>query len=191
MRVVYIIGMATILAPALIGCKHALVRQMPANQPIISVEERSRMFRVISQSSGKLFDPGVDIFADGRCMVRTIDGKEYERRLRLSEVRSLLGFFEGQGFFVLSTEVIELAIDRDLEQRLLHVELPDGSIVVTKRSRVCGVDGSDTRIVARTPSRTVDISRYLLSCELEEYQTVNELKIVQRCIEKVYKVAGL
>ena len=146
------------------------------------------MIRVISQRSGREITPGIDIFADGRCAVRTFQGEELEKRLPAGEVRSLLEFFEREGLFSISDAAIERAIDRELEP--VRTELPDGGVQVSSRGRVAVTDSNHTRIAARTDSKSVRISRYALDVELEHYRTATELRTVQRCIERVYEVAG-
>src|SRR6266850_1951744 len=79
---------------ALVGCTHAPVAQTGSPQPVISVEEEPTMIQVTSQRSGRVITPGIDIFADGRCLVRRFDGQELEKRLRVGKVRSLLQVFE-------------------------------------------------------------------------------------------------
>ena len=142
------------------------------------------MIRVTSRRSGQEITPGIDIFADGRCLVRRFDGQELEKRLHVGEVRSLLQFFESQGLFSISDASIERAIDRELEPMQI------GGVRVGSRSRVLASDASYTRISARTGSKSVRISRYALASELEHYQSVTGLRTVQTCVQRVYDVAG-
>lgn len=172
----------------LVGCKQTAVTQTTTTRPVISVEERPTMVRVVSQRSGADITPGIDIFPDGRCMVRTFRGEELERKLRPSDVRGLLEFFDRQGLFSISDESIERAIDRELEP--VRTELPDGGVRFSSRGRFLASDSSHTRIAAHTPSKKVDISRYALHLELKHYRTVTELRTVQSCVERVYQVAG-
>ena len=146
------------------------------------------MIRVVSQRSGVDITPGIDIFADGHCVVRTFQGQELERKLQPSAVCGLLDFFERQGLFSISDESIERAIDRELQP--VRKELQDGGFTVATRWRMVVVDSSYTRIAAQTLSKKVEISRYALHSELEHYRTVTELRTVQQCVERVYEVAG-
>jgi hypothetical protein len=182
------IVLLAVVATALVGCKNATVAPTTAAQPVISVAERPTMIRVISQRSGAEITPGIDIFADGHCRVRTFRGEELEQRLRPSDVHDLLDFFDRQGLFSISNESIERAIDRELQP--IRTELPDGSVSLSMRGRAAVVDANHTRIAARTSSKKVDISRYALDSELEDYRTVAELRTVQRCVQRVYEVAG-
>lgn len=188
MRFLHAAGLL-VMALTVGGCRHTSITSAQTKEPIISVEERSRMFRVISPKTGKVLTPGVDIFADGRCLVRAFDGEELERSLRSSDVTALLDFFDRQGLFAISDESIERAIDRDLK-RPVEITLEDGSVCAVNRYRITVVDASDTRLIVRAPGKEVRISRYALHCELEEYRTVTELKAVQRCVERVYELAG-
>jgi hypothetical protein len=181
------ITLLAIAVMAFVGCRHAPVIETHATEAVISVEERNTIFRVISPQSGKEITPGVDIYADGRCVVRTSDGQEFEKKLQSADIRRLLKFFDHQGLFSISDESIERAIDRELEP--VRTELPGGGVMVSTRGRVCVVDASFTRIAARTPAKEVDIWRYALKVELDEYRTVTELRTVQRCIERVYDIA--
>ena len=88
----------------------------------------------------------------------------------------------------ISDASIERAIDRELEP--VRTQLPGGGVRVSSRFRVLVADSNHTRILARTDSKTVRISRYALPSELEHYQTVTELRTVQRCVQRVYDVAG-
>jgi hypothetical protein len=187
MRISHFIAVFVFAVMALTGCESTRVTENPS-QPVISVAERSTMIRVVSQRSGAEITPGIDIFADGRCMVRTFRGEEVERRLPPSAVSGLLDFFDRQGLFSISDASIERAIDRELEP--VRTELADGGVSVSTRGRVLVVDSSHTRIAARSPTKKVEISRYALHAELEHYRTVTELRTVQRCVERVYEVAG-
>jgi hypothetical protein len=188
MRSSHIITSFAVVLTVITGCRHAPVAQMASSQPVISIEQRPTMFRVMSQRSGREITPGIDIFADGRCSVRTFGGEELERSLRRSDVRHLLEFFGRQGLFTVSDDSIERAIDRELQP--VRTELPDGSVSVSSRGRVVTVDGTHTRIAAHTSTQKVEISRYAMHSELEHYRTVTELRTVQRCVERVYEVAG-
>src|SRR6266516_38874 len=86
----------------LVGCTHSPVTKATSTQPVVSVKERPTMIRVISRRSGMEITPGIDIFADGRCVVRTFRGEELERKLEPSDVRRLLKFFDRQGLFSIS-----------------------------------------------------------------------------------------
>jgi hypothetical protein len=188
MRTPLVIAPFVVALTVLIGCTHAPVAQTTSLQPVISVEEQPTMIRVVSRGSGREITPGIDIFADGRCVVRRFDGQELERRLRADEVRSLLQFFEPEGLFSISDASIEHAIDRELEP--IRTELPGGGVRISSRGRVLVTDSNHTRIFARTDSESVRISRYALDSELEHYRTVTELRTVQRCVQRVYDVAG-
>src|SRR6267143_614379 len=72
------LGALVLAFTALVGCTHAPVAQTASPQPVISVEEEPTMIQVTSQRSGQVITPGIDIFADGRCLVRRFDGQELE-----------------------------------------------------------------------------------------------------------------
>jgi hypothetical protein len=188
MRTPHIIASFAVALTMLIGCADVPVAPTVSVEPVISVEEQPTMLRVISRRTGQPLTPGIDIFADGRCLLRRFDGQEVEKRLRPADVRSLLQFFEREGLFSISDDSIDRAIDRELQP--VRTELPDGSIHVSSRGPVLVTDSSHTRISARTASQRVKISRYALHSELEHYRTVTELRTVQRCVQRVYDVAG-
>lgn len=171
-----------------IGCSHTRVAQGDRHEPIISVSEKSRMFYILAKNSGEVIVPGVDIFSDGRCIVRNFDGEVIEKKLSASKVRDLMDFFSREGLFDISTASIDRAIDRELQP--IVTELPGGGSMTSSRGRVLVVDGSVTCLAVRTLAKQVEISRHALSCELKEYQTVVELRAVDRCIKRVYQVAG-
>ncbi|MEW6307104.1 MAG: hypothetical protein AB1705_26875 [Verrucomicrobiota bacterium] len=187
MRTSRLIMVFAVAVAAFAGCRNTPIAKTAA-QPVISVAVRPTMIRVISQRSGTDITPGIDIFADGRCAVRTFRGEEITKRLRVGEVDSLLVFFEREGLFSVSDATIERAIDRELEP--VRTELPGGGFRVSMRGRVLVTDSNHTRIVAQKDSKSVAISRYALNSELEHYRTVTELRTVQRCVDRVYEVAG-
>ena len=146
------------------------------------------MFRILSQHSGQQITPGVEIFADGRCIVRNFQGEEFKKRLHASEVDKLLMFFEREQFFSLSDASIKHAIDRELEP--VYTELTDGEAWMSIRGPVIVIDSNYTKIAARTHSKSVEISQYALDSELDCHPTVTELRTLKRCIDRVYEVAG-
>jgi hypothetical protein len=161
----------TILAKLLVGCRHATVPDTNQQQPVIKVEERSRMFRVISQRSGKPIVPGIDIFADGRCAVRTYNGEEVERFLLPKDVQVLLEFFEERGLYSISSDSIKRAIEKQF------VTNPETVHVVV-------IDGHEANIAARnSSSKQVEISCYALDDQLKNYSSVSELRTVKNCVE--------
>ena len=166
-RAIVLLAVAT---TALVGCRHTTFTRTATTRPVMDIT------------------PGIDIFADGHCVVRTFQGQELERKLQPSAVCGLLDFFERQGLFSISDESIERAIDRELQP--VRKELQDGGFTVATRWRMVVVDSSYTRIAAQTLSKKVEISRYALHSELEHYRTVTELRTVQQCVERVYEVAG-
>jgi len=144
------------------------------------------MIRVISRESGRDITPGVEVFADGSCRIKTVEGDEYTTKLERSTVRGLLSFLEREGLFSISDESIERAIDRELQP--VRTELPGGGVSFTSRGRVFVTDSAHARISARAGTNSVRISRYALESEIEHYRTVTELRTVQRCIQRVYDV---
>jgi hypothetical protein len=153
---------------ALAGCSRLPVTPIPSGQPIISVSEEPTMIRVLSRRTGKDIIPGVDIFADGRCVIRTFAGKERQKKLKPSQVNALLEFFEREGLFRISKESIENAIR----------ESPDGQIDV--------VDANRTTIAVDMGSKKTRISRNALDEEVKFYRTVIELQVMKKCVERVY-----
>ena len=187
-RVSRIALLLLLVTVVLAGCTSAPVARAPGDELVVSFEERPTMYRIISKRTGAIIIPGVDIFASGRCLLRTVDGEELERRLSPGDVQSLLKFLDGQGLFDISNESIERAIDREVNPVL--VELPNGEFSVSGTGPVCVVDASRSRIVAHMGSKRVDISRYALGVEVEHYRAVTELRTVQNCIKKVCEVSA-
>lgn len=144
-----------------------------ATEPVITVEERPTMIRVTSKQSGKTIIPGVDIFADGRCVIRTFRGEENERKLQPSDVRGLLDYFDRQGLFSISDESIKRAITD-------HYFGQGGG----------AIDANHTRIAVRTATIQMEVSRNALDREIERYPAVGELRKIQNCVDKVYEIAG-
>ena len=135
------------------------------------------MFQIISRQSRKPIVPGIDIFADGRCTVRTYGGEEVERFLLPQDVQALLEFFERQGLYSISNDSIKRAIEAQLATN--HEIAP-----------VIAVDGSETRIAARALNKQVEVSCYVLELHIENYPAVIELRTVKTCVERVYEIAG-
>jgi hypothetical protein len=161
-----------VAALATAGCCHTSTAAASKSKPVITVEERPAMYAVLSKRSGRPIIPGIDIFEDGRCVVRTFNGDESEKVLQKSDVQTLLDFFDQQDLFSISEESITGAVARQ------------GQFVVF-------VDGTTTRLAAREGARQFDVSRKCLNRELESYSpNVRELRAMVNCIEKVYEVAG-
>ncbi len=156
------------------GCgSHRAIRPGAKADPVVSVERQSRMFQVLSKQTGQPITPGVLIYADGTCRVRTFDGDELTKAIRPSKVRELLDFFQREGLFSISDE----SIDRHMK--------------AVEPYRVVVVDASDTTIVARQDGKSVRISRYALDLEIQHYPEVPELRAVQKCVERVYETVGI
>lgn len=134
------------------------------------------MSRVVSKISGREIVPGIDIYADGRCLIRRFDGTEPEKRVSPSEVSELLRFLDQSGFFGLSNFLIDSKVDA--AQRL-----PGAGIK--------GVtDDYYTFICARTTSKTNDIERYAIDFELEWYPEIAELKVMRDAFRRIHEVVG-
>ena len=146
------------------------------------------MLRVISKRSGKDIIPGVHIFADGHCQVRTFDGHEFHRWISPSEVERLLRYFEEQHLVSLTDAIIEQSIEQQLQPK--REELPGGGVRVSYPSWHYVTDCNYTSIAVRTDTQRLRIERYALSHQIEWYPQVAELQIVQRCVQRVYDVLG-
>jgi hypothetical protein len=147
--------------------------QSPTADPVVSVEKQSSMSYVVSKKTGQRITPGIQIYADGTCRVRTDGGEEVRKSVQISRVRDLLDFFQREGLFSISDD----SIDRHMKS-------------VARFNRVVVVDSSWTRIAARQDSKEVRISRYALDAEIRYYPEVPELQTVRRCVERVYETAG-
>ena len=146
------------------------------------------MIRVVSKRSGMDITPGVDVFTDGRCLVRTFDGDELQRRISPADVDRLLGYFEEQRLLTLTDDIIDRSIEQQLQPK--REELPGGGVRVGFPSRHYVTDCNYTSIAVRTAAQTSRIERYALSHEIEWYPQVAELQTVQQCVQRVYDVIG-
>lgn len=145
---------------------------------VISVSERPTMIRVVSKTSGRDIIPGIDIYADGRCLIRRFDGTEPEKRLTPSELSELLRFLDQSGFFGLSEVQIESKVEATQH-------LPSGGIRVRSV-----IDANYTSVFARTISKTNRIERYALDFELEWYPEIAELRVMRDAFRRVHEIVG-
>ena len=141
--------------------------------PVVSVEQTSDMFYIRSKKTGLHMTPGVDIFADGKCNVRTFHGAEFTKTITRSKLEELLHWLEGEGLFSISEDVIE---------RRIRETSPEKRVVV--------VDSGYTRLAAQQGAQTVKLSRYALDAEIENYPEVSELRTIQKCVDRVYATVG-
>lgn len=181
-------ALVALTVASFVACSHAPILHVSADQPVISVEERLVIPPVTSRRSGRSMNPGIDIFADGRCAIRKFNGSELEKRLSPANVRGLLEFFENEGLFSVSNASIERAIDRALTPAT--EKSSDGNLRVPIRLRAKISDCTETFISARNGAGSVQISRYALCFEVTEYPTVAELRTVQKCVDRVYDIVG-
>jgi|KBSSwiStaDraftv2_1062776.scaffolds.fasta_scaffold211830_5 hypothetical protein len=136
------------------------------------------MFSVVSKTSGKYLVPGIDLYADGRCLIRRFDGTEREKRVAPSELSELLRFLDQSGFFGMSNFLI------DSKVKAAQI-LPGGGIRMRSVT-----DANFILISARTTSKTNRIERYALDEELEWYPEIAELKAMRDAFRRVHEVVG-
>jgi hypothetical protein len=179
----FLIGLTLVL----IGCRspvpnHTAGAERPTlpsdTNTVISVSERPTMFTVVSKTSGRHIVPGIDIYADGRCLIHRFDGTESEKRVAPSELSELLRFLDQSGFFGMSN----FLIDSKVKAAQL---LPGGGIRMRSVT-----DANYILIFARTISKTNRIERYALDKELEWYPEIAELKAMRDAFRRVHEVVG-
>jgi len=134
----------------------------PRTDAVTLVYERPTFIRVVSKATGKEITQGIDIYEDGRCFVRRVDGTELEKRVSPSTVAQLLTALEHNGFFSLSP----WQIDRKVEAAQ---RAPSGGYHI-RGVTDCNFSG----VFARTDSQTNVIERYALEHELKWYPEIRE-----------------
>lgn len=106
-----------------------------------------------------------------------------------SDIRRLFAAFESEGLLDISDESIDRAIAR--ERETIVKEMPNGDYVISGVPPLVVVDGETTRMIVRTSTSTLDISRYCLDDEVAHYKGVSELGAIWRCVRRVYEIAGI
>jgi len=185
------VAFAFALLFVLVGCTTTATGRKTEPKPVITVAYESSMMYTVSKENGKRILPGCDIFADGRCFLRSVDGDEITMRLPQGEVDDLLKFCEKQGFFSTSNKSLEtstkpqhyLLVTNDASglPSIVTIEVP----LVTVGNPAWVTDGTTTSIAIRCGASSNSISRYELDSEIAHYSSVPEFQIVGRCIERV------
>lgn len=162
--------------------------------PVISASQYGAMSRITPKKPSilrdRVFIPGVEIFADGRCYVKTQAGDEFDRRITPDEVESLLHYFQEQGLFSLSDPKISEIIEKYVSTPTI-VDLPGGGQTVTYPGRHFFHDGIRDSISVRTEALSFAVRGRPLLYELEAYPSIAELRTLHECIKRVYDAAGV
>ena len=157
------------------------------HRPAISVVLQPAQQPVRSQKSGRTIVPGIDIFPDGHCFVRRLDGTETEKNIGVVGVRELVAFLDEQGFFFLSND--------KLAARLEEADVPQISVdrhgpAVFYKLREATPVNYRTALQVRLTGGTVLVSRWDLDLERHWFPQMRELHVLRACVDKVFAAAG-
>ncbi len=173
------------------GCKSTSSNSKAA--AVISVAYESTYMLSISKKSGKRTIPGYDMFADGKCSLRTSEGDEFTLKLSPEEVANLISFSKEQGFFSISNESLEKAsrpissIDLQLVTNevsgVISVEVFGGS--TTYSGPAMEMHGDQVTVSIQDGTIKNSISRYNLPREIKHYTNLTQFQIIGRCVDKI------
>lgn len=181
-----------VIVSALLGVFLITGSRVPAAEnPAISIQEWPTITRVYSKSSGAELLPGVELYNDGRCVLRTFRGEEIHKSFHRAAVVRLLKLWKRQGLFSISSDAIEKAKSTERQRRTVVTDLPDGSFSIeTPPIRTTPTDMVQMRITARTETETVLLSVNGLLWQIESFPAIREYRTMRRCVNEVYKVTG-
>jgi hypothetical protein len=140
---------------------------------VVSLNERP-FWQVTSKKTGATIDPGIDIYADGRCSIRRWDGTEIEHMVSKETIGELLRNLHQSEFFEMTTAELDEAISREQSREGTMRFITDQAV---------------TRIVARTPTRTNSVEQYAIDWKLRTYPKVEELGAFFECMRHIHKAA--
>ncbi len=133
---------------------------------VIALSERPTHGLILSEATGELITPGIDVYANGRCIIRNLGGAETEKQISSAEVTKLLQAIDRSGFFELSSAALDARV------KALQVGR--------------GIKGANhTAVFARVASKTNRIERYALDWELEWYPEMLELGVLRDVVMSV------
>ncbi|HEY1170714.1 MAG TPA: hypothetical protein VGH19_05030 [Verrucomicrobiae bacterium] len=158
--------------------------------PIISVANESTYMLAISKKSGKRIIPGYDIFADGKCSLRSSEGDEFTLKLPPEEVTGLVSFSKEQGFFSISNESLEKASYpiTSIDLQLVTNEISGVvSVEVIGATSTYSMETHANQVTVSIQDGTVknSISRYNLHKEIKHYTNLTQFQIIGRCVDKI------
>ena len=132
--------------------------------------------------------PGVDMYDDGRCIIRTFDGREFQKTITNDKVRDLLAYLERHGVFGISRAAIDQSIDR-LHEPTTNL-LADGTMSISWPMRAFVSDAGFTELTVRTGTNSLTIGREALYFEAKHYPQVLELRALTNFVHKIYETVG-
>lgn len=150
----------------------AELRKLPPQARLtISVSEWSAIFPVRSKLTGQPMSPGIEIYSDGATIIKRRDGTQLARRIDIKAVQELLAFFQQQGLFKLSTEIVDK-----------EITIPKPIPAPT--------DNPTTTLFASTDAQKISISRNALGFFVGRFPESQGLQTINRCIAKLYEITG-
>lgn len=156
------------------------------HRPAISVALQPAGRPVMSQESRLAIVPGIDIFPDGRCLVRRPDGSEQRKDIGRARVRELVEFFDDRGLFFLTNDALDARLS---EADVPQINVDRGGASVLYKLREAAPVNYRTGLQVRLEGMTVLLSRWDLDLELRWFPQVRELHIIRACVDKVFEAA--
>lgn len=155
-------------------------------RPAISVVMQPSGPSVRSQRTQRTIVPGIDIFPDGRCLVRRLDGTEQEKSIGTAGVREMVAFFDEKGLFFLSDEAIEKRLEAmDVPQ----IQVDRSGPSVFHKLRESAPVNYRTGLQVRLEGQTILLARWDLDLEIHWFPQLRELRVIRACVDKVFAVA--
>jgi hypothetical protein len=167
MRLVDAVGLTTML----------LVASTPATERlVVRVSSEPTGLTVKSQKSGKKIIPGVDIYSDGKVIVRRYDGSEATKHIDKPAIEKLLRSLDSTKFYKVTEESFDGEVNKSNPPGEVERIVVTDSVVWCIRTRNAGV--------------THSTKFYGLWEMAEHYPNIEQLKTLKDAILMVYSAVG-
>jgi len=143
---------------------------------VVSVSSEPTGLTVKSQKSGKKIIPGVDIYSDGKVIVRRYDGSEATKHIDKPAVEKLLRSLDSTKFYKVTEESFDAEVNKSN---------PPGEV-----ERIVVTDSVVWRIRTRNAGVTHSTKFYGLWEMAEHYPNIEQLKTLRGAILMVYSAVG-
>jgi hypothetical protein len=149
----------------------------PAKErPVVSVSSEPTGLTVKSQKSGKKIVPGIDIYSDGRVIVRRYDGSEASKHIDKTAVETLLQSLDSLRFYKISEKSFDAEVNKSN---------PPGEV-----ERIVITDCPIWRIRTRDAGVIHSTKFYGLWEMAKYYPNIKELETLKDAILMVYLAVG-
>jgi hypothetical protein len=143
---------------------------------VVSVSSEPTGLTVKSQKSGRKIIPGIDIYSDGRVLVRRYDGSEATKHIDRTAVETLLRSLDDTRFYKITEDSFNTEVNK---------ANPPGEV-----ERIVVTDCPVWRIRTRNAGVTHSTKFYGLWEMAEHYPNIEQLKTLKGAILMVYSAVG-